>query len=92
MQPVDPIVLQRLSELRVVGECACGCGSVDFVEGEARLQSWPIAEGTGKTAADGDVEIIVWGTASVVTGLEVLDRGAGDHDIRLPAPASIIPW
>jgi hypothetical protein len=55
--------------------------------------SHPIADGTGKTPAGGDVGVIVWGHPDSVTGLEIYSFGAADDDdLKLPLPESITPF
>lgn len=87
-----PHVIAGLPRLGVIEKCACGCDSVNFAEHDPARPSRPIADGIGKTPAEGDVGIIVWGTDDAVTGIEVFDLGAGDADIKLPVEASIQPW
>ena len=81
-----------LNRLRVVERCSCGCDSVDFKRDDPQTRPKPIADDTGETIAGGQVGVIIWGTSEAVTGIEVYDLGAGDNDIRLPAPDSIRPW
>lgn len=78
--------------LQVVGKCDCGCDSVDFVEQGKAVDAKPIADGTGNTYRGGKVGVIVWGTQRIITGLEIYDLGAGDKDIKLPIPESIMPF
>ena len=78
--------------LQVVGKCDCGCESVDFVEQGTVPHVKPIADGIGSTSRGGKVGVIVWGTPEIITGLEIYDLGAGDKDIKLPAPESIAPF
>jgi hypothetical protein len=80
-----------IPHLRVVGQCHCGCASVDFAFSSDE-KAKPVADGTATTAAGGGVGVIIWGTASAITGLEVYDLGAGENDLVLPIPDSIIPW
>jgi hypothetical protein len=84
-------LVSTISALRVIGRCDCGCASVDF-EADPHERSRPLAEGTGSTPSGGGVGIIVWGTSSRITGLEIYDLGAGQDDLNLPDPASILPW
>lgn len=81
--------LRGLEQLRAVGQCGCGCDSVDFVEFDAARPSRPVADGIGTTRAGGTVGVIVWGRSGAVTGLEVYDLGAGDDDLKLPTPESL---
>jgi len=82
----------KVENLRVVGQCGCGCDSVDFSDSDPRNLPRPIADGIGETPSGGKVGVIIWGTADAVTGLEIYDLGAGDDDIRLPLPDSIHSW
>lgn len=81
-----------LDGLRVIGRCQCGCDSVDFAKPDGQARSTLIADGIGTTPAGGRVGVIVWGTAEVVTGLEIYDMGAGAADLRLPERDSIRPF
>ena len=81
-----------VEDLWVVGQCECGCDSVDFIPSETELHSRPIAEGIATTPSGGKVGVIVWGTDDAVTSLEIYDLGAGDGNVRLPIPESIQPW
>jgi hypothetical protein len=89
--PVTSLVVP-IKELRVVGQCECGCDSVDFIPSETELHSRPVADGTGTTPSGGTVGIIVWGTDNAITSLEIYDLGAGDGNVRLPVPESIQSW
>ncbi len=92
---VGPIskTARRLSieSLCVVGQCDCGCDSVDFEQPLPEAGSKPIADAVGATPSGGDVGVIVWGTNAIITGLEIYDLGAGAADLRLPDPRSIRP-
>ena len=87
--PSHAALADGLDQLRAISQCGCGCDSVDFVEHDPKNRSKPIADATGKTKAGGDVGVLVWGTESQVTGLEIYDLGAGDADLKLPVPDSI---
>ena len=84
-------LLSTITSLRVVDRCDCGCASVDF-ESDSDERPQPIADGTATTSSGGEVGIIVWGTSSRITGLEIYDRGAGQNGLQLPEVGSIIPW
>ena len=93
--PVSPefsALAHVLDDLRAVDRCACGCDSVDFVRHDPAHPAKPIADGIGTTPAGGMVGVIVWGKGDAVTGLEIYDLGAGEGDLRLPAPRSIRPF
>lgn len=89
--PTAQQLAPTVSSLRVIGRCGCGCDTVDF-EKDPDERARPIADGTGTTSAGGAVGIIVWGTSTKITGLEIYDLGAGGSDLRLPEPSSILPW
>jgi hypothetical protein len=91
-EAVLPHVTPSLGTLRAIGQCGCGCDSVDFVPHDPSHMSHPIADGSGKTPAGGDVGVIVWGHPDSVTGLEIYSLGAPDHDLKLPLPESITPF
>ena len=82
----------RLEALHVVSACSCGCDSVDFVRAEDAETTRLLADATAQTARGGKVGVIVWGTASHLTGLEIYDLGAGDDDLKLPIASTIRPW
>ena len=88
-EAILPAVADGLGHLRAVGQCGCGCDSVDFVPHDPSHMSHPIADGMGTTPAGGEVGVIVWGHPDAVTGLEIYSLGAEDHDLRLPLPTSI---
>jgi hypothetical protein len=87
---VDGSALAAIPRLVVVDGCKCGCASVDFDGVAAR--SRPLADGIGETPRGGQVGVIVWGSPNAITGLEVYDLGAGDGDLVLPKPETIVPW
>jgi hypothetical protein len=89
--PVDPAAKDGVARLQVAGRCECGCASIDFEAPESE-RSTLLADGIGQTARGGQVGVIVWGRSDAITGLEIYDLGAGDHDLALPVPASIEPW
>jgi hypothetical protein len=86
---VQEDVLATLNTLKIVDRCSCGCASVDFVPGGQAPPYRPIADALGTTNAGGTVGIIIWGSENAVTGLEIYDAGAGEHDLRLPSPETI---
>src|SRR5262245_42317507 len=86
---IQDAVLSTLTKLQIVGQCNCGCASVDFVPSGQALPYKPIADVLGTTSTGGEVGIIVWGSENAITGLEVYDAGAGQHDLHLPVPESI---
>ena len=83
---------EGIESLRVTDRCGCGCDSVEFKASDPEHRPTPIADGSGVTAAGGQVGVIIWGTARAVSGIEVYEMGCGGDDIRLPVPESIRPW
>jgi hypothetical protein len=79
-------------DLKVVARCECGCASVDFDAPTSDERSGIVADATGRTPKGGQVGIIVWGRSDAITALEIYDLGAGDDDLVLPVPTSVIPW
>jgi hypothetical protein len=89
--PEASALVPKLGDLRVVGGCECGCASVDFSRASSE-QPKPIAEAVGILANGEDVGVIVWGTSSTVTGLEIYDLTASATNLPLSDVAAIIPW
>ncbi len=89
--PLDERVWAVIPNLEIVARCECGCASVGF-DALSDERSGVIADATGHTPRDGQVGVIVWGRSDAITGLEIYDLGAGDDDLVLPVPASVIPW
>jgi hypothetical protein len=89
---VDQTVRAAIPNLEVVARCECGCASVDFDAATSEERSGIVADATGQTPRGGQVGIIVWGRSNAITALEIYDLGAGDDDLVLPLPTSVIPW
>ena len=83
---------ENLNTLRVVWRCECGCDSVDFNTHDPQSRRTIIADGTGETPSGNAVEVIIWGDADSVTGIEVTFHGGTEDDLRLPTPESIRAW
>ena len=90
--PVDHTVSAAIPDLDVIARCGCGCASVDFDAPTSEERSGIVADATGQTPRGGQVGIIVWGRSDAITALEIYDLGAGDDDLILPVPTSVIPW
>lgn len=90
--PVERAASAAISHLEVVARCECGCASVDFDSSPSDPHPTRIADGTGTTPNGGHVGIIVWGRRDAITGLEIYDLGAGEANLVLPVPTSVIPW
>ena len=75
-----------------MARCECGCASVDFDAPASDQHSTVVADGIGQTPRGGQVGVIVWGRRYAITGLEVYDWGAGDDDLALPVPASVVAF
>lgn len=92
VREVEPLAVASVPTLTVVARCECGCASVDFEASPLEQRSRPLADGIGNTPRGGQVGIIVWGLQNAITGLEIYDLGAGEADLALPLPDSIVPW
>jgi hypothetical protein len=90
--PEFPHLASTVEHLRAMGQCGCGCDSVDFVPHDPTHVSQPIGDGVGTTPAGGRVGVIVWGRDDAITGLEVYSLGAEESDLKLPVPSSIQPF
>jgi hypothetical protein len=76
---------ESVSRLRVVGECGCGCASVDFEKDGQSSHAHPIADAEGKTPAGLNFGLILWGRDGALTGLEIYELDPGSAD-TLPPP------
>ena len=65
-------LLAAASTLQVRDRCQCGCGSLAFSTAGEGVRCQPIAEAMCRSASGELVEVIVWGTPTAVTGLEVI--------------------
>ena len=92
VRTVDETASGTIATLEVIGHCECGCASVDFDSPVSDEHAAPIANGTGTTPRGGQVGVIVWGRSDAITGFEIYDMGAGDDDLVLPVPKSVVPW
>jgi hypothetical protein len=92
VQWVDEAAIASIRSLFIGGRCECGCASVDFDVPISLSRQKPMGDGIGLTPNGGRVGIIVWGNEDTITGLEIYDLGAGDGDIVLPVPSSIVSW
>lgn len=92
IRPINDAARTAVEMLEVVSRCDCGCASVDFEAPSHRERSTVMADGTGTTPRGGQVGIIVWGRSDAITGLEIYDLGAGNGDLVLPVPNSVVPW
>ena len=81
-----------LADLRVVATCECGCGSIDLepaaptaaVAGRSRV----LVDAYGAVQGGHAVGLILWGTATRVTALELYSL-AFDPPFELPNPDSV---
>jgi hypothetical protein len=89
--PVAPSVLSTLGQLQVVGQCECGCASIDFLVGEEAQGAQILADGLGTLEPGGtDIGVMVWGFPDRLTALEVYE--CSEAAPLLPSPSSIHPW
>ena len=92
VRSIDDNVVTSVATLTVISRCECGCASVDFNKRSSAHRSKPLGDGVGATPRGGRVGVIVWGRHDAITALEIYDLGAGEGDLRLPVPESIMPW
>jgi len=92
VRTVSEAARKTIAQLQVIARCECGCASVDSDSAASEERPMPIADGTGTTPRGGQVGVIVWGRTDAITGLEIYDLGAGDDDLLLPVPTSVVPW
>src|SRR5215204_2117950 len=88
--PLVETVWSAIPCLVIIARCECGCASVEF-DAPSEQRSGVIADATGHTPRGGQVGVIVWGRSDAITGLEIYGLGAGDDDLVLPVPTSVIP-
>jgi hypothetical protein len=75
--------------LRVMGECTCGCRSIDFspdTAGASIISDAPVVYPDGQEA-----EVILWGRDGQITALEVIDHTEGTSG-RLPQLSELRTW
>jgi hypothetical protein len=83
--------------LRVVDVCECGCSSFELARvGEVgpTAYGYQIADAYGKTSDGRDVGLILWGTESQPTLMELYSL-ASEPPFDLPRPETIVdvpPW
>lgn len=75
--------------LIVVGECECGCRSVQF-ETESQEAENRVADGVAYLLGGERVDIIVWARGKSISGLEIVDYGQSNG--RFPLPESVCSW
>ena len=81
-------LVPNVEHLRVVGQCDCGCASIDFVASALSSGCGQIAEAVG-TIEDGSyVGLILWGDRQKVSALEIYSMSNPEH-AALPKPASL---
>ena len=84
-------LLSSVSNLVVVGQCDCGCATVDFAR-RSPEHPRPIAEAIGINPNGDQVGIIIWGVQDAVTGLEIYDMSAQAAGLPLSDLKSILSW
>jgi hypothetical protein len=75
--------------LIVVGECECGCRSVQF-ETNSQEAAHRVADGVAHLPGGERVDIIVWAKGKSISGLEIVDYGQSNG--RFPLPDSVCSW
>jgi hypothetical protein len=87
LSPVPEEMIQAIDALRVKGECACGCRSVEFDVPKGNEHR--LADGVGYLRTGERVDIIIWGRGRHIASLEIVDhQGAG----KLPEAESVCSW
>ena len=71
------VVEEDLSELRVVGQCPCGCVSIDFVPEGQSGGATPIADALAISPDGASAGVILWAKEGRLSGLEVHDHAEG---------------
>lgn len=81
---ITPAMLAAIPFLHVTANCKCGCATVWFgPEGDAscgRMLADALA-----TSGSNEVQILVWGTADAIVGLELVGTGP----VTLPDASSV---
>ena len=86
-----PGLESQVQSLVVVAYCPCGCGSVTFgVPGQDHADSRQLADGCAQTTDGTLVGVFVWGTAEVISGLEIYQMD--EEAASMPDPATIRKW
>jgi hypothetical protein len=83
-------LLPLADHLRVVHTCDCGCASVDFVEGGQALPYQPIAEARSLADDGCHMDVLIWGDAETISGLEVVNYR--EEECSLPAVETLRTW
>ena len=76
--------------LRVVGRCACGCGSVDFEVNGQTLPFHRIVDATGQNSDGLEIGVLLWGCREAITGLEFYDLAGSATGA--PAVSTLSEW
>lgn len=86
----DPLLLDQIESLQVVGRCECGCASVDFQHLRSGETAEVVADAVGATSAHEQVGIIVFALGSDLQRLEIVGYSA--EPPPLPVPSTIRGW
>ena len=80
-----------VGRLHVVGNCKCGCPSIDFKE-KGTAQPWtPIGDARGISLEGLIVGVLLWGNDKEITGLEVYSE-TGEKTFLMPTPDKMKTW
>ena len=89
---VDQGLIRGLERMEVVGQCGCGCPSIDLASKGAARQpvagSRIVARAEARTPAGVPVGVILWARNGTLTGLEVHPWDA-TTSFGLPVPDSL---
>jgi hypothetical protein len=86
----DPSSIDLIAQvplLQVIGQCGCGCSSIDFLVPAPGQTARIVADAIGKAQDGEDLGLIVWALDGQLSGLEVYSYS--DRPAPLPIVASI---
>ena len=83
--------LQPVEQLRVVGECSCGCTSLDFKPAEQLAGKKMVADELAIYPDGQRAGLILWGLEGQIVMLEVYDFQPGSSH-RFPDVSNLCTW
>jgi hypothetical protein len=91
----EPRFAEQLGRLRVVGECSCGCPTIDLgLDGGPKQLDGPlliVADLVGKSPEGIDINVILHAHSGVLSELEVYSV-SGSEPFTLPRPGDLKEW
>ena len=75
---------------QVVGQCECGCASIDFAEDKpgARI----VRDAIGRTASGIEVGALLWSNDGIAAGLEIYMLGVETAELPIPESLQFEPF